>query len=1146
MATLVLTAVAAALTDGMSLWIQAAAQAAAAVAGSYIDTSLFAPKIHNTGPRLSDLTLQVSSYGQPRPRVYGAENRIAGNVIWSTGLRETATTEKQGGKGLGGGGTAKTTTYSYDVSCAIALCQGPIKGVGRIWADGKLFRDADGQQKQAGELRVYLGDETQLPDPAMQAALGVDATPAFRGTAYVVFETLQLADFGNRLPVFTFEVECELATVETIAADLCRASGLADDEFDAGGVEASDVRGFVIGSPSSARGALEPLRQAFFFDVTEREGRLTFFRSDRSADIKVPKAHLAAHDHGAERPRDYDFSRISDLEQPREIVVQHTDPDRDYQPNAQRARRSTGRSESDITLELPITLDAKTGKAIAEHMMGQARRRKDGATFTLPTRYLFTEPGDKVVVPFDDGRERTIRVEAKTDFLPGRVELRGVQDGSAVLSKVSAVAATPTVPPQAVNLPGSAYLELLDIPLLRDEDDGPGFYAAVAGVSSGFIGAALFRSTDGGISFDPFFEFVPPGVIGTALDALANDVDPETWDETSSLTVNLINDIDLESVTEAQVLDGANAALVGDEIVQFRTATLIAARTWRLSGFLRGRKGTDDKIPLATRGQRFVFLATGRLARIPGLLTDVGVARQYKAAPIGSTVSDAVAVTFTDTGRSIQPLAPTQLRVSGAVGGDLDLAWTRRTRFAAPWRDLIDAPLGEASEGYELRIVDGGGALKRTVTTATPSATYTAAQQTADFGAPLAAAPHWRVAQTSAIVGPGLFASSDFTRGTPPIPWLRERNTITTAGTAPATSTSTVPTIAAGAYVSPTDAGLRYFGSNITVSGDASGGAATAGAPRQSAANGPMPLVIEFTYDGAALEVHHASLNIQLWVDDEIAFAAGRGFQTTSFATEWRRFDFPDARVRKLRLVMQVSYFSGLRIEPGRIVRPTRDRANSRMIVMGDSYTVGAQADPWASGYAHQLAQLFDCDLWPSAVGGTGYLSPFTIGGPGNYIFRDRLATDVYPWIRAGHADVFVVLGGLNDRAAIDPAYTNAAFDAEVATFYAAVAANLPADARVVICSIQSHPTTNAEADTLHRNGTLKTIAAANAWPFIDMIEGRTYARDGTPFAAATGPWFPDYSLIDPDLVHPTNAGHDYLAQTKLAPELETALQDYN
>ena len=35
------------------------------------------------------------------------------------------------------GGQVQTTEYLYYASFAVALCEGPITGIGRIWADGK-------------------------------------------------------------------------------------------------------------------------------------------------------------------------------------------------------------------------------------------------------------------------------------------------------------------------------------------------------------------------------------------------------------------------------------------------------------------------------------------------------------------------------------------------------------------------------------------------------------------------------------------------------------------------------------------------------------------------------------------------------------------------------------------------------------------------------------------------------------------------------------------------------------------------------------------------------------------------------------------------------------------------------------------------
>lgn len=172
-------------------------RAIGAVAGSFIDQKLFGGSERREGARLSDLRVMASSEGAPVPRIWGGM-RVAGQVIWATDFEEKRRTDTMGGKGGGGGQTIKT--YSYFANFAVALCEGEIDRIGRVWADGKPF------EMEGVAARVYTGSETQAPDGLIVAKLGASNAPAYRGTAYVVFERLPLADFGNRLPQLTFEV----------------------------------------------------------------------------------------------------------------------------------------------------------------------------------------------------------------------------------------------------------------------------------------------------------------------------------------------------------------------------------------------------------------------------------------------------------------------------------------------------------------------------------------------------------------------------------------------------------------------------------------------------------------------------------------------------------------------------------------------------------------------------------------------------------------------------------------------------------------------------------------------------------------------------------------------------------------------------
>ncbi|WP_028031197.1 baseplate multidomain protein megatron, partial [Gemmobacter nectariphilus] len=179
--------------------------------GSVVDSwivSSLAPAQKIEGQRLDSLRITSATEGAIIPRLYG-RMRIGGNIIWATDFREeTKTTTQGGGKG-GGGGKVRTTEYLYYASFAVALCEGPIFGIGRIWADGKPL-DMTGIT-----WRWYPGDEAQAADQFISAKMGAANTPAYRGTAYVVFEELPLATYGNRLPQLSFEVFRPLADPDT-------------------------------------------------------------------------------------------------------------------------------------------------------------------------------------------------------------------------------------------------------------------------------------------------------------------------------------------------------------------------------------------------------------------------------------------------------------------------------------------------------------------------------------------------------------------------------------------------------------------------------------------------------------------------------------------------------------------------------------------------------------------------------------------------------------------------------------------------------------------------------------------------------------------------------------------------------------------
>ncbi|HVV94702.1 MAG TPA: glycoside hydrolase/phage tail family protein [Hyphomicrobiales bacterium] len=204
MATLVLQVAGAALGGVFGSVGALIGRAVGGLAGAIVDQSLFAPAA--AAPTIKDLTVTASTEGSPIPRLYG-RGQLGGQIIWATHLEAVTSSEPAGGKG-GAFGGATTETVSYFANFAVGLCEGPIACVRRIWADGNPL-DLTGIT-----MRVHRGDDAQEADPLIVAKEAAGTVPAYRGLAYVVFERLPLADFGNRIPQLAFEVVRPVGALE--------------------------------------------------------------------------------------------------------------------------------------------------------------------------------------------------------------------------------------------------------------------------------------------------------------------------------------------------------------------------------------------------------------------------------------------------------------------------------------------------------------------------------------------------------------------------------------------------------------------------------------------------------------------------------------------------------------------------------------------------------------------------------------------------------------------------------------------------------------------------------------------------------------------------------------------------------------------
>lgn len=709
--------------------------------GGLVDNMLFAGSTKVEGPRLEDRRVQVSSYGLTIPKCYGPSNRIAGTVIWSTGLIETVKKTKQGGKG---GPSVTTTEYSYRVSFALLLGEGPCSGVKRIWANSKVIYDRDGVSSPPvtevvfSAMRFYPGDGAQLPDPTIESYLGVGNTPAYRHRCYIVIDDLQLADFGNRLPNIEVELEADAEiTLPAVVTDLAVRSGARENELSTTALPREAVLGYVIGGSSRGTDALQPLAFAYYFDVAEQGGNLRFVPRDHMIKGMIPESDMGAFEgEPTQLPEPIRFEHMPPTGLPQKVVITYTDPARDLQRNSQPARRNFGEAASNLSHDVPLTLTADQARHIAERALYEAWTGRTTAAFKTTSRWMHIRAGDAYAV---QGPSRIIRVKITRALrgVNGLVEFEGREDDASIYSSTS-VGVEPPVPENTLRPVGETVGLLLDIVLLRDTDDDTGFYWTATGLGTGWRGADLLRSTDGGATYDEVDPAAVSAITGTV--ATATPTGPvDVWDRATTITVVLHrDDFELSSVTDLAVLNGANFAWIGPpgnpvagEIIQFTDATLIAPGVYELSGLLRGRVGTEYAVGVHGANETFLLLQAGAMQRADFGASDWNKSRLYKAVSALTDPSAVAAQLLINTGEAKRPRSPVHVRGERDGSDNLTITWVRRSRYRAPGLGNGDVPLGEAFEAYEVDIYSGSTVV-RTIQVTSPEAEYTAAEQTSD------------------------------------------------------------------------------------------------------------------------------------------------------------------------------------------------------------------------------------------------------------------------------------------------------------------------------------------------------------------------------------------------------------------------------
>ena len=522
-------------------------------------------------------------------------------------------------------------------------------------------------------------------------------------------------------------------SLAALVRHLCLRAGLAENLIDVSGLWGA-VEGYVIGSLESPRASISTLARHFGFDAIETEGVIRFVMRGRASVATLAIDDLVASREGEA----FELTRGQETELPQALKWQVARADEDYDAALVEARRITVDTTRIASEAFPMAIPPEEAERRCRRALMEAWIGRESATFRLPPSRLALDSAD-VIQLGHDGREVEYRLVSVADS-----EARGIE---AVRQDRAAYDLPPGEPrPASLASPvvfGTPEVVMLDLPQITE--DQPAHRPLIAAHASPWPGEiAVFRSasTDG---FNLLTTFGSRARIGT----LAFDFFPgptSRFDQGNALVVDLLTGT-LESVSDVALFGGANALAVESaagkwEIVQAGAAELIAPGRYRLTRLLRGQRGTEHAMGNpAPAGARVVVLDT-TLASLPIAEADLGLPWNWRVGPAARSVTDDsyAALGFTPTGRGLVPFAPVHVEQPWRTArspGDLTIRWSRRSRalVADAW-EQVEVPLAEDQESYDVQILDGA-AIKRTLTSSTTSVLYAAAQQTADWGAPL-------------------------------------------------------------------------------------------------------------------------------------------------------------------------------------------------------------------------------------------------------------------------------------------------------------------------------------------------------------------------------------------------------------------------
>jgi hypothetical protein len=387
------------------------------------------------------------------------------------------------------------------------------------------------------------------------------------------------------------------------------------------------------------------------------------------------------------------ISRTEELELASRFDLIYIAKDMDYQQNIYTAYKRNCLTKEVKTVSIPVVLDEQTAKIIAEVSLYRLLMslyndwiERIKYEFALPPSYTILEAGD-IIELGSANAQHLIRI---TNIAVGAnkiLQVKGIATSRAELYNFTSRTSlynSKTYVASAEHVIAESKIYLLDLPKLpNDTEFKPGIFIAACGVGPSWRGVRILYSLDNGVTYDNFCTVTRAATIGVTNNVVTAG---PNIDHENSIEVMLLGG-ELESYNEQSIPYGANLALVGDEIVQFVNATLIAPNKYKLSKLYRGKFGTEHFMTSHQIGERFILLNCN-VKKVPVPSNFLRQEVKYKVITIGGN-NLVEELQFTYTANELRPSSPANIILGKLKNGDIAIKWENKYQEQRSWFEAL-------------------------------------------------------------------------------------------------------------------------------------------------------------------------------------------------------------------------------------------------------------------------------------------------------------------------------------------------------------------------------------------------------------------------------------------------------------------------